>query len=183
MKFDKKKLLSAVLALALVLSLYLVFGPPQADSDASTGPNLSSISTAPSTILSTSPTTTAPTQSTAPDTDVLDPDGVYDSKEDVALYIHLYGKLPKNFVTKQEAQDRFGSTGSAMRAGYCIGGDRFQNREGLLPKKSGRYYTECDIDTLGETQRGAQRIVFSNDGLVYYTSDHYRTFVLLYGEP
>lgn len=104
-------------------------------------------------------------------------DGVYTSKEDVALYIHLYKHLPDNFITKKEAQ------GVNLKAeNKCIGGDRFHNREGILPKVKGRTYTECDIDTLGKSSRGAKRIVFSNDGLVYYTGDHYQTFVLLYGE-
>ena len=64
----------------------------------------------------------------------------------------------------------------------CIGGSRFGNYEGILPEKPGREYTECDIDTLGKKSRGAKRIVFSNDGLIYYTDDHYKTFELLYGE-
>ena len=63
----------------------------------------------------------------------------------------------------------------------CIGGDRFGNYEGLLPED--RDYLECDIDTLGAKSRGAKRIVFSNDGLIYYTDDHYESFELLYGEP
>ena len=42
---------------------------------------------------------------------------------------------------------------------------------------------ECDINTLGASSRGAQRIVFSNDGLIYYTDDHYESFELLYGAP
>jgi hypothetical protein len=67
--------------------------------------------------------------------------------------------------------------------GCCIGGDVFGNREGLLPKKDGRIYYECDIDTMGGGSRGAKRIVYSNDGLVYYTSDHYGSFTLMYGEP
>ena len=66
--------------------------------------------------------------------------------------------------------------------GKCIGGDFFGNYEGLLPKANGRSYTECDIDTLGKDSRGAKRIVFSNDGLIYYTDDHYESFELLYGE-
>ena len=66
--------------------------------------------------------------------------------------------------------------------GCSIGGDKFGNREGVLPKKNGRTYTECDIDTKGKKSRGAKRIVFSNDGLIYYTDDHYETFTLLYGE-
>ncbi len=112
-------------------------------------------------------------------------DGWYSSKEDVALYIHLYGHLPDNYVTKREAQDKGWSGGSVERytgAGTAIGGSRFGNYEGLLPEKEGRSYTECDIDTVGTSSRGAKRIVFSNDGLIYYTGDHYASFELLYGE-
>lgn len=111
-------------------------------------------------------------------------DGTYTTKEDLALYIHIYGRLPSNFITKQEAQD-LGWPGGSLdpyAPGMCIGGNRFGNYEGLLPEKDGRYYTECDIDTLGAEKRGAKRIVFSNDGLIYYTEDHYESFELLYGE-
>ncbi len=110
-------------------------------------------------------------------------DGVYTSKEDVALYIHTYGCLPSNFMTKKEAQ-KLGWEGGSLEEyapGMCIGGDRFGNYEGLLPED--REYTECDIDTLGAEKRGAKRIVFSEDGLIYYTDDHYESFELLYGEP
>ena len=112
-------------------------------------------------------------------------DGVYTSKEDVALYIHLYGCLPSNFITKKEAE-ALGWKGGSLEPfapGMCIGGNRFGNYEGLLPAKKGRSYTECDIDTLGADKRGAKRIVFSNDGLIYYTEDHYESFELLYGDP
>jgi len=115
----------------------------------------------------------------------LDPDGVYTSKEDVALYIHTYGCLPSNFITKNEAR-KAGWEGGSLEPyfpGMCIGGDYFGNREGLLPEAKGREWTECDINTLGEKSRGAERIVFSNDGLIYYTGDHYESFTLLYGEP
>ena len=111
-------------------------------------------------------------------------DGVYTSKEDVALYIHLYGRLPSNFITKKEAQ-ALGWPGGSLEPyapGMCIGGSRFGNYEGLLPDADGRTFTECDIDTLGANSRGAKRIVFSNDGLIYYTEDHYESFTLLYGE-
>ena len=114
---------------------------------------------------------------------LLDPDGSYTTKEDVALYIHTYGCLPRNFMTKKEAQ-ALGWEGGGLddfAPGMCIGGDRFGNYEGLLPED--RDYTECDIDTLGASKRGAKRIVFSEDGLVYYTDDHYESFELLYGEP
>lgn len=125
---------------------------------------------------------TQPPESEAP---AVDEDGWYSSKEEVALYIHLYGHLPGNFVTKRQAQDKGWSGGSVERytgEGTAIGGSRFGNYEGLLPEKEGRTYTECDIDTVGAGSRGAKRIVFSNDGLIYYTGDHYESFELLYGE-
>ena len=113
----------------------------------------------------------------------IDENGVYTHKDDVALYIHTYGKLPSNFITKKEAE-KLGWSGGGLdkiAKGKCIGGDHFGNYEGLLPKKKGREYTECDIDTLGAKSRGAKRIIFSNDGLIYYTDDHYESFELLYG--
>ncbi len=115
--------------------------------------------------------------------DILDADGSYTSKEDVAKYLYLYKRLPKNFITKAEARELGWSGGGLERyaPGKCIGGDVFSNREGNLPKKPGRNYYECDIDTLGKESRGAKRIVYSNDGLVYYTDDHYDTFTLMYG--
>ncbi len=113
-------------------------------------------------------------------------DGWYSSKEEVALYIHLYGELPGNYVTKAEAEDAGWTGGSVERwtgEGTALGGSYFGNYEGLLPKEQGRTYAECDVDTVGENSRGAKRIVFSNDGLIYYTEDHYESFELLYGEP
>lgn len=115
---------------------------------------------------------------------IIPEDGRYTSKEDVALYIHTYGELPDNFLTKKEAE-KLGWSGGSLEPyapGMSIGGSRFGNYEGALPEKNGRTYTECDIDTKGAKSRGAKRIVFSNDGLIYYTDDHYKTFTLLYGE-
>ena len=115
----------------------------------------------------------------------LDEDGTYTSKEDLALYLHLYGHLPSNFVTKKEARAA-GWTGGSVEAffpGMCIGGDYYGDYEGNLPKAKGRSWHECDVNTLGRRGRGAERIVWSNDGLIYYTGDHYETWELLYGEP
>ena len=111
-----------------------------------------------------------------------DEHGTYTTKEDVALYIHTYGHLPDNFVTKKEAEKAGWSGGSLEKymPGKCIGGSYFGNNEGLLPDAPGRKWTECDINTLGAKSRGAERIVFSNDGLIYYTNDHYESFELLY---
>ena len=114
----------------------------------------------------------------------LDEFGAYTTKEDVALFIHTYGRLPMNFMTKAQARE-LGWEGGGLddyAYGMCIGGDRFGNYEGLLPDAEGRRWTECDIDTLHADARGPKRIVFSNDGLIFYTGDHYESFELLYGE-
>ena len=115
----------------------------------------------------------------------IDEDGTYTSKDEVAAYIHEYGHLPSNFITKKQAKklgwvSSEGNLGK-VAPGKSIGGDYFGNYEGNLPEAKGRDYYECDIDSTGG-YRGAKRIVFSDDGLIYYTEDHYETFELLYGE-
>ena len=110
-------------------------------------------------------------------------DGSYTSRDEVALYLHSYGKLPKNFISKKEAEEqgfRFGEGdfGEAF-PGMSVGGSRFGNYEGQLPEKSGRRYYECDIDYQGG-RRNAKRLVYSNDGLIFYTDDHYKSFTQLY---
>lgn len=117
--------------------------------------------------------------------EALPEDGIYTGAEELALYIHIYGRLPDNFITKREARE-LGWDGGSLEEyapGKCIGGDRFGNREGLLPDAPGREWTECDVNTLGADCRGAKRLVFSNDGLIYYTGDHYDSFILFYGNP
>ena len=128
--------------------------------------------------------TEVPEETSVPEAAVLNENGSYTTKEDVALYLHQYGHLPPNYITKKEAQALGWSGGSLepYAPGKCIGGSQFGNYEGLLPKAPGRIYTECDINTLGKSKRGAERIVFSNDGLIFYSRDHYESFELLYGE-
>ncbi len=110
-------------------------------------------------------------------------DGEYTSKDEVALYIHLYDHLPDNYITKKEAEalgwnNKEGNLWD-VAPGKSIGGSYFGNYEGLLPEKKGRDYHECDIDYNGG-RRNAKRIVFSDDGLIYYTEDHYESFEQLY---
>lgn len=115
---------------------------------------------------------------------LIEEDGIYDSKEEVALYLHTYDHLPRNYMTKAEARELGWSGGSLEEyaPGAVIGGDWFGNYEGLLPESDNREYHECDIDTLGKAERGAKRIIYSNDGLIYFTDDHYESFTMLYGE-
>ncbi len=101
----------------------------------------------------------------------------YYSKEDVSKYLYLFGKLPDNYITKSEAKDIGWSTDDPD---LVIGGDKFGNREGKLPKAKGRTYYEADIRAGYTEHRGPQRIVFSNDGLIFFTEDHYNSFEQLY---
>ena len=109
----------------------------------------------------------------------------YSTKDEVAAYIHEFNELPPNYLTKDEAEalgwDNAEGNLWEVTDGMSIGGDFFGNREGLLPKKSGRIYYEADINYDGG-YRGAERIVYSNDGLIFYTDDHYESFEQLYGE-
>ena len=131
-----KKLISLVLLVAVLLAgLYVfraVFGGadvPDSGQDISQNTN---------------------NQVDADDVDLPDENGSYTTKEDVALYLWVYGELPDNFITKKEAQN-LGWSGGALEPyapGCCIGGDRFGNYEGILPETKGVTYTECDIDTM-----------------------------------
>ena len=129
------------------------------------------------------PARSAPSGASADDL-VLPEDGTYTSKDEVAWYLHTYGHLPSNYVTKRESQDAGWKTRNMTVAeavpGKSIGGDRFGNYEGLLPDKKGRVWYECDIDFHGEKKRNSKRIVYSNDGLIYYTDDHFSSFERIY---
>ena len=115
-------------------------------------------------------------QALSPEIDV---NGKYTSKEEVSLYIDTYGDLPSNYITKAEAKELGWDSNSGnlwdVADGMSIGGDVFGNREGLLPEDDDRIYYECDIDYEGG-YRNSKRIVYSNDGLIYYTEDHYESF-------
>lgn len=133
------------------------------------------------------PTDEEPTDTEAANEEpVIDENGHYTSKDEVALYIHTYGKLPSNFISKREAEElgwkkKDGEAGQlhVVAPGMSIGGSKFGNYEGLLPEAKGRKYYECDINYV-KGNRGAERIVYSNDGLIFYTGDHYESFEQLY---
>ena len=96
-----------------------------------------------------------------------------------AAYIRAHGELPDYYITKDEA-GKLGWPGGDLQPyapGKMIGGDRFGNFEDLLPDKRGRTWQEADIGSFAKASRGPERIVFSNDGLIYYTPDHYESFV------
>ena len=183
-----KRILGLLLALVMTFGLFACAAMPLETEPVESLPVLADpVETEPS---ETEPIETQPVETEPPETEpeeteaLLDIDGWYYSAEDVALYLVTYGELPSNFITKKEARELGWEGGSVQKylEGAAIGGDKFGNREGILPKAGGRQYYECDIDTDGKNSRGAKRIVFSNDGLIYYTEDHYESFILLYGE-
>ena len=114
---------------------------------------------------------------------VLAEDGCYTAPQDVADYLHTYAHLPDNFITKNEAKklgwDSQSGNLDEVAPGMSIGGDVFGNREKLLPEEKGRKYYECDVNYEGGYRNG-ERIIYSNDGLIYYTNDHYKSFEQLY---
>lgn len=128
-------------------------------------------------------TTAQPASESARTQTEIKENGNYTSKKEVALYLHKFGKLPSNYITKQQAEkagwDSKKGNLSDILPGVSIGGSFFGNYDGKLPSKSGRKYYECDIDYSGG-YRNSKRIIYSNDGLIYYTEDHYGTFEKLY---
>ena len=112
-----------------------------------------------------------------------EPTGPITDPQGIADYIFQHGKLPDNFITKKEAQNlgwdsSYNYVGD-VAPGKSIGGDRFGNYEGLLPSKKGRTWYEADCYYEGK-KRNAHRILYSNDGLVYYTDDHYESFTQMF---
>lgn len=101
------------------------------------------------------------------------------SFEEVAAYIKMHHELPDNFITKKRARELGWEPQKGnlheVAPGKSIGGDVFHNREAKLPEKEGRVWYEADIN-YDSGPRGKDRIVFSNDGLIYKTEDHYDTF-------
>ena len=190
------KTLSLLLSLLLVLGLVAPLAGCTAEDalDLLTAvveslPEASEAPTAPETPAAAE--TPAPVQTDAPaDTPAPTPAPVapsygepYTDPYDVADYLHAYGELPPNFITKNEAKALGWDSAEGnlwdVAPGKSIGGDRFGNRERLLPEASGRTWYECDVNYAGG-YRGAERVLYSSDGLIYYTDDHYESFTPLY---
>ena len=100
------------------------------------------------------------------------------SKESVSAYIFEHGALPDFYITKNEAR-KLGWVASkgnlhSVAPGKVIGGNHFTNQQKLVPVRKGRVWFEADVNYQG-SYRGAERLIYSNDRLVYYTPDHYRS--------
>lgn len=102
------------------------------------------------------------------------------TKEQVVVpYVKRHGRLPDYYITKKEAREKgwIAAEGNLcdVLPGKAIGGDVFGNREASLPDKSGRTWYEADLN-YNCGRRNADRLLFSSDGLIFVTYDHYKTF-------
>ena len=193
-----KKILSLFGMLVLAAALAFALGgcininitqAPSGGSTATSGDATTSSSSAASgnaaasTSSTSSSSASASSGSSAPSGITVEKDGEYTDKDHVALYIHTYGTVPSNYVTKTKARKAgwVNTEGNLwdVLPGKSIGGGGFNNDDGTLPDAPGREWFECDIDYDGG-YRNAKRIVYSDDGLVFYTEDHYNTFEQLY---
>ena len=109
--------------------------------------------------------------------------GEYTSMEEVALYIHTYGTVPPNFVTKTKARNAGweASEGNLWEVlpGKSIGGGGWHNDEEVMPGESYDQWYECDINYEGG-YRGAERLVYSDNGMIFYTPDHYESYARIF---
>ena len=127
--------------------------------------------------------TPTPAVAATPAPVVVEEDGLYTDRDHVALYLHEFWGLPANYITKDEARELGWSNKKdnlgEVAPGFTIGGDEFGNREGLLPSAPLRTWYECDVNR-DDGRRSKERIVFSSDGLIYYTDDGFKSFTQLY---
>ncbi len=111
------------------------------------------------------------------------PEGPIIDPQSIADYLFAHGELPDNFITKKEARalgwDSSRNYLSDVAPGMSIGGDYFGNYEGRLPVEQGVEYHEADCWYTGG-KRNAYRVIYSNQGRVWYTEDHYETFTELF---
>ncbi|WP_461205004.1 ribonuclease domain-containing protein [Clostridium sp. DL1XJH146] len=175
LKNNSKKFLSSILILVFTILMTLSGCTNEITNNSTANQNNNE------TISSEENTNDSATNNT--DDNAIDENGLYTTKEEVAYYLHTYNKLPSNYLTKQEAYDLGwdNSKGNLwdVTDHMSIGGNSFGNREKLLPEENGRKWYECDINYQGG-YRNAERIIYSNDGLIYYTDDHYESFTQLY---
>ncbi|TQI82451.1 ribonuclease [Serratia fonticola] len=98
----------------------------------------------------------------------------------VVSYVQQHQRLPDYYITKKQAREQGWDAGKGnlcqVLPGKAIGGDRFSNREGRLPTANNRVWREADINYQCG-RRGADRLLYSSDGLIFVTRDHYKNFI------
>ena len=95
------------------------------------------------------------------------------------IYLKQYGVLPDYYITKETAINEYGwrqgkNTMAGKAPGKMIGGNIYENSDRILPERSGRIWYECDVD-YESGGRNSKRLFYSNDGLMFYSTDHGQT--------
>ncbi len=100
-------------------------------------------------------------------------------------WIKYLQELPEYYITRDDAKNagwvNWKGNLADVLPGAMIYGGIYYNDKGILPHKEGRVWYETDINYEGG-YRNSERVVFSNDGLIFVTYDHYKTFAEIIGE-
>nr|WP_024968099.1 ribonuclease domain-containing protein [Pantoea sp. IMH] len=98
-------------------------------------------------------------------------------QDGVIRYLQQQQRLPPYYIKKTAARQRGWQPEKGnlcdVLPGRAIGGDRFYNRENQLPNSQGRKWFEADVNYRCG-RRGSERLLYSSDGLIYLSRDHYR---------
>lgn len=93
-------------------------------------------------------------------------------------WLKYYGSLPDYYISSAQLEAlgwEYGDRPSKFAPGKMLGGGIYDNEDRKLPHRIGRIWREADINyTPGKRNR--HRILWSNDGLIFVTYDHYHTF-------
>ena len=106
---------------------------------------------------------------------------VTESANPIVDSLRQTGKLPSNYVNKDVAALDGWKPGKALNnyvSGGQLGGDVFKNTTNVLPNAPGRVWYEADVglnNTMARSKQPGSRLLYSNDGQVYITTDHYKT--------
>lgn len=95
-------------------------------------------------------------------------------------WLYYKHKLPEYYITKEQAEDlgwraKKGNL-AEVAPGKMIAGEPYKNKNGHLPSAPGRQWYEADISYIAGFRSDCDRILCSNDGLIFVTCDHYKTF-------
>ncbi len=101
-------------------------------------------------------------------------------------WIATYHQLPPYYISKAEARalgwKAWKGNLASVAPNKMIAKGIYRNDNGHLPESSGRIWFEADINYIAG-RRGTERILYSNDGLIFVTWDHYHTFTEIVSMP
>ncbi len=94
-------------------------------------------------------------------------------------WLRHYGQLPDNYHSESDLRAlgwKQGDSPVKFAPEKMVTRGEYENMNGHLPDAPGRVWYEADINYYSGKRNG-HRILWSNDGLLFVTYDHYRTFI------